>query len=340
MTERVLVTGASGFIGSHLVRALADRGAQVSAMMRSGSDPRNIAGVPCQFVEADLTDPPSLRDAVDQCETVFHCAAVISFDQRDAQAMWQINVEGTRALVRAALDARVKRFVLTSSVSAIGFDRRGRVLDETAPYNFAALDLPYCDTKHAAEQVLLTEGVAKGLDGLIVNPATVFGPGDRRKTRGSILERLATAPPLFAPPGGLNAVDVQDVVSGHLLAAQRGRTGHRYILGGENLTHFALMSKVCRIIKKRPPAFVIPRPLMRLAAFLANLIDAFYPLRPPLTAGVFRLMPYRLFYSSEKAARELDYAAYPIDMSIKSAFDWMLDLDLLPAGTLRGVGRY
>jgi dihydroflavonol-4-reductase len=248
------------------------------------------------------------------------------------------NVEGTRALVRAARDARVKRFVHTSSVAAIGHVAGG-IADEHTSWDFARLRIPYCDTKHAAEQVVRDEGVRQGLDAVIVNPAFVFGPGDRRKARGSWLQHIARRPPFFAPGGGMNAVDVHDVASGHILAAQHGRTGERYILGGENLTHAQLFRKVCRIIGKRPPRVTIPAPLMRMVARAATWLDPVFALRPPATAEILRMLPLKLFYSSEKAATELGYASFPIDMAIKATFDWMLDMDLLPAGVVRGLGR-
>ena len=339
MTTRALVTGATGFLGAHLVRALSDLGMEVVAMVRPGSDTRGIERYRPRLAHADLTEPATLRPAVDGCELVFHCAAVVSFHRRDAAALRQTNVDGTRALVRAARDARVRRFVHTSTVAAIGYDHRGRPLDETAPYNFGPLRIPYCDTKRAAEQIVLEEGVRQGLDAVIVNPSFIFGPGDRRKAAGSYLERVARRPPWLAPAGGMNVVDVNDVVSGHLLAARRGRTGERYILGGEDLSNRQLLTRICRIIGHRPPRVTVPAVALRALATAATWLDPLLGFRPPVTPEILRLLPFRKFYTSEKAARELDYAPYPIDMAIKATYDWMLDQDLLPPGTLRALGR-
>jgi dihydroflavonol-4-reductase len=339
MTNRVLVTGATGFIGTHLVRALTDLGMDVTAMVRAGSDVRGLQRYAHREIRGDLTDPGSLRAAMDGCELVFHCAAVVSYYRRDAEVLRLINVDGTRAMVRAALDARVKRFVHTSTVAAIGHDPAGRPLDESAPYNSGRLRIPYCDTKHEAETIVLEEGVRRGLDAVIVNPSFVFGPGDRRKAAGSYLERVAVRPPLLAPAGGMNVVDVSDVVSGHVLAARKGRTGERYILGGEDLTNRQLLTRICRIIGRRPPRITVPALALRGLATLATWLDPLVGFRPPVTPEVLRILHLHKFYSSEKAARELDYAPYPIDMAIKATYDWMLDSDLLPPGTLRGLGR-
>jgi dihydroflavonol-4-reductase len=322
------------------VRALRDLSVEVVALARPERDVTGLERRGAIVARGDLLDAGSLRAAAEGCHAVFHCAAFVSFDRRDETLMQRINVEGTRYLVQACRDAGVQRLIHTSTISAIGRPtRRGEILDERAAYNFGPLRLGYCDTKHQAERVVLEEGVARGLDAVIVNPSVVYGPGDRRKAADSVLARVAQRRPLIAPPGGANAVDVNDVVSGHLLAWRKGKTGERYILGGENLTHRRLLEKICAVLGQQPPVATLPKAFMFAIGRVATWLDPLWHFKPPATAGLLRLLAFELFYSSEKAATELGYASYPIEMAIKATFDWMLDTDQVRPDSVRALGR-
>lgn len=338
MAERVLLTGATGFLGALLARLLVQRGYELRCLVRPGRAAETLGGVDHERVDGTLQGTGVLEEALRGITHVAHLAALVSFRRRDRAAMFETNVEGTRRLARLARAAGVARFLHVSSVAAVGYSNRPRVLDETAPYNLARLRIGYCDSKHAAEGVVQEE-VRRGLDAVIVNPGSMFGPGDRRKAEGSLLQAVAYRKVPFCPPGGANFADVRDVAAGCLAALELGRTGERYILGGENLTGRALLAKIAGVLSARPPRLTMPRLAALGLARLATLWEKIRPLEPPLTAELLRLAPRYLWFSSQKAADELHYAAYPIEMAIKATFDWMLDLDLIDHTRIRALGR-
>ncbi len=323
----VFLTGATGFVGSNLARLLVDQGEELRCLVRPGNPAKNLVGVPFQKVEGCLEDEALLGEALGGVDLVIHAAALVSFERKDRDLLYRVNVEGSARVARLAREAGVSRFLHVSSVSAIGYSEGPKVLDEGSPYNFGCLKIPYCDTKRAAEEAVLIE-VHKGLDGVIVNPSSILGPGDRRKAEGSLLQAVQKRRLPFLPPGGVNMVDIRDVLSGILLALEHGVRGERYILGGENLHGADLIRRIARIAQVPPPQHSLPRPLARAFSGFATLWDFVHPMRPPLTPQILRLSTRYLWYSSQKAEREIGYAPYPIDMAIKMAFDWMYDLDL------------
>ncbi|HHI78570.1 MAG TPA: NAD-dependent epimerase/dehydratase family protein, partial [Planctomycetes bacterium] len=264
------LTGATGFVGSNLARLLTDQGEELRCLVRPGNPATNLLGVPFERIEGSLEDEDILRQAMEGVDVVIHAAALVSFDRRDAALLHEVNTLGTARVARLAREQGVSRLVHISSVSAVGYSARPEVLDETTPYNFAPLRIPYCDTKRAAEEAVLTE-VQKGLDAVIVNPASILGPGDRRKTEGSLLSAVAQRKIPFLPPGGVNMVDIRDVLSGILLALEHGNTGERYILGGENLSGPDLIRRIARIAQVAPPKHRLPRPLAQTYSLLASL---------------------------------------------------------------------
>jgi dihydroflavonol-4-reductase len=338
MATRVFLTGATGFVGSHLARVLQHRGCELRCLITPGNAAENLAGVPHERVEGRLEDEGVLGEALHGIDHVAHLAALVSFDKRDRERLFAINVEGTRRLVRLARERGVARFLHVSSVAAVGYSERPEILDETAPYNLGRLRIAYCDSKHEAERVVRDE-IARGLDAVIVNPSSMFGPGDRRKAQGSLLEKAAYGRIPFCPPGGSNFADVRDVAQGCAAALEQGRTGERYILGGDNLTGRQLLIKIAGVLSRRPPRLALPGFVARGMAAAATALEWVRPLRPPLTAQILRLAPRYMWFSSRKAEEELGYAAYPVEIAIKSAFDWMFDLDLLDAKRVRALGR-
>lgn len=318
MSPITLVTGASGFVGHHLLPLLASTGHRLRCLVR---DPHwsSPHGTP---VVGSLDDEAALRRGLAGVDFVVHLAALVSFARKDAAASFATNEAGTRRLAALARAAGVRRFLHVSSVVAIGYSEEPEVLDESSPYNLARLRVPYCDSKHAAEQAVLTE-VDKGLDAVIVNPSSMFGPGDRRKARNSLLDAAQRRRVPFSPPGGANFADVRDVAAGCRAALERGRTGERYILGGENLTGRQLLATVFAAAGRRPPRLSLPRPLVEMLAAGAGVLERFVDLRPPLTAQVLRMASAYFWFSSSKAERELGYRSGPVLAAVEAAYRWM-----------------
>lgn len=338
MTNRIFITGASGFVGANLARLLHERGYELRCLVSPKNPALGLASIPFERVDGRLEDLGVLEEAMQGMDMVVHLAALVSFSKRDKEAMFRINAEGSRHVASLARKAGVSRFLYMSSVLAVGHSTDQKPIDETASYNLARFKIAYCDSKRAGELAVLDE-VKKGLDAVIVNPVSMFGAGDRRKAEGSLLEALAYDKIPFCPAGGLNVVDVQDVVQGSLHALEDGRTGERYILGGQNLRGKELFAKIASVLGKRAPRFTMPRSLARLLAVLATGFELLRPLTPPVTAAILRMTPLYFWYSSKKAEEELGYASYPIEMAIKAAFDWMLDLDLLDPSRVKALGR-
>lgn len=320
--DLVLITGATGFVGSRVARALAARGARLRLLVRPGGDRRNLSGIAADLVEGDLTDAPSLGRAVAGCRQVFHVAADYRLWVPDRAAMLRTNVEGTRALLAAARAAGVERIVHTSSVATLGLAANGGSADETTPLDPHHLIGPYKRSKYLAEQVAL-EAARAGLPVVIVNPAAPIGPGDVKPTPTGriVLDAARGRMPAFVDTG-LNVVHVDDVAAGHVLAAERGRIGERYTLGGENLSLGALLALIAAASGRNPPKIRLPIgplwPVAVAAEGLAHLTGR----APALTRDTLAMARQRMFFSSAKAASELGYTARPAAEAIADALAW------------------
>lgn len=293
---KVLVTGATGFLGSHLCRKLHHAGFQVTAMCRPSSNLDHLNGLPLARHIADLTDAQSLRDAVAGQDFVIHAAADIRYHS-SADVLEAVNIRGTESLAIACRRQKVRRLVYISSVAAIGIPSRGIVADEKFRFNLEGAGLHYHLSKKKAEEIVLSE-VARGLDAVIVNPGSVFGPYGSSFRGGEMVHkvRYGALTPYFT--GGICTVHVEDVALGVLAALERGAKGERYILGGENLTYRQIAERSAAMFHLRR-CFVPVLPVVtRLGTFLQS---ARFSRTTHYTAS------RRQFYSSEKARRELDY---------------------------------
>lgn len=299
----ILVTGSTGFIGGALCRALVEQGHTVRAFHRAGSSLRLIEDLPVEHAVGDLTQPATLTPAMDGIEAVFHAAAWMS--NNELGRLYAVTVEGTRAVLRAARQAGVRRLVHTSSVAALGVPPPGQVvlMDETHTWNLRPEQYPYGYAKYLAELEVQKE-VALGLDAVIVNPALVVGPGDVHRGSTSILLKVARGKVGVSMAGGLNVVHLRDVIAGHLKALESGRTGERYILGGQNLTHTEFLKTLARV-SHAPANFVeLPAGLVRAFRLPAQWLEHFIDL--PVSADLFALAGRTLFCDTSKARAELN----------------------------------
>ncbi|HTR82398.1 MAG TPA: SDR family oxidoreductase [Bacteroidota bacterium] len=326
--KNVLVTGGTGFIGSNLAAALVHNGVAVRILRRSSSDLFNVKSLPVEHCIGDVRDSASLRSAMKGCDTVFHTAAMVSFWRPLRQLQHEVNVGGTRNVVQACLDEGVKRLVHTSSIAAIGHPSDGNIADETTAFNWQSVDNGYKNSKHLAEKEI-EDGVARGLDAVMVNPAVVIGPGDIHFNGGKILRVVKRGQSLFYIKGGMNVAFVDDVVRGHIGAATKGKTGERYILGGENLTQKDVFRITSEIIGGIPPIIRLPVPLLMLAASAFDIIGMILHKEPMLStelisgAGIFN------WYSSAKAQRDIDYSITPFRESVTRTYAWYREKHLL-----------
>ena len=322
MNGITLVTGATGFVGSAIVRALLARGERVRVLARPASDRSNLTGLSVEIAEGSLEDQASLARAVAGCARLYHAAADYRLWVPDEAAMLRANVEGTRALMQAAQAAGLERIVYTSSVATLGHVEHGAA-DEETPSGLAEMIGPYKKSKFLAEAVVRRMADESGLPVVIVNPSTPIGPGDIKPTPTgrTIVEAANGRMPAYLDTG-LNLVHVADVAEGHLLAMERGRIGQRYILGGDNLPLSEILGRIAILTGRKPPTVRLPRlPLFPLAVG-AELWARFGGGEPFLTVDGLRMARWRMYFSSAKAEAELGYRHRPADQALADAVEW------------------
>ncbi len=331
---KTLVTGSTGFVGANLVEALNQAGHTVRALHRPTSRLDALEGLHYEAAIGDVLDPASLMEAMEGVDWVFHVAAVADYwRQGGTKRLYRVNVDGTRNVLAAALKRRVRRVVLTSSVASLGVPHRGNgvLLDESSTFNLSPRRFPYGHSKHLAEQVA-REYVAQGLEVVIVNPTVILGPRDLNFISGSIIREVYRRRVPVIPPGGVNYVDVADVVAGHIAAAERGRPGERYILGAHNLTHYRAVHIIAAVVGVSPPRFSIPRWMVGPLALAVDLFNTLWPGEPIADGNQVRLIKYYLYFDTSKAIRELDLRPpIPFERTVARAFRWYLDHGWLKA---------
>lgn len=318
---KILVTGATGFLGHHVVRQLLAKGHHVRILRRRSSSTQLLTGLSIETALGDVTDFPSVLAATQGREVVFHVAGHVSFWKDDREIQTKINVQGTRNLVQAALQSKVRRLVHTSSIAAIGIPPEGQLGDETLAYNWWPYRINYCNTKYLAE-LEIQRGVEAGLDAVIVNPATIFGAGDINLNAGALILQMKKGRVPFTIPGGCCTCDVEDVARGHLLALERGQKGERYVLGGENLTWREIMNQVAQVVGVDPPKRTLPAWAFSLLGRSQDLVSLFTHKAPPITRESALFGGINYFFSSEKARRELGYTFIPFQESAAKTYRW------------------
>jgi len=322
--DLAFVTGASGFVGSAVARALLAAGYDVRALVRPSSPRANLDLPGLKIVEGDMRDERTVSNAMAGARCVFHVAADYRLWALDPGEIVRNNLEGTRAVLRAARAAAVERVVYTSSVATLRLNADGTPADETTMLTEDEAIGAYKRSKVAAESLALEMARDDALPVVIVNPSTPIGPRDVRPTpTGRIIVEAASGRiPAFVDTG-LNLVHVDDVAYGHLLALQRGRIGERYILGGENVTLARMLEGIAQLVGRKPPTVRLPRRIVYPIAWASELMARFVTGREPFaTLDGLRMAKYRMFFSSAKAQSELGYTARPVIEALRDAIAW------------------
>lgn len=319
----VAVTGATGFVGYHVARLLVSLGARVRALVRARSRTEHLERCAIEMVLAPLDCPEALVRALAGQDLVIHLAGAVHL-REDWQGVWQTNVEGTRQILRAARETQVRRFVYVSSIVTIGATREPRLLDETTPWNLGHLRVPYVLSKRCAEELALA-AARQGQDVVVVNPGSVIGPEDYTRSEFGVLCRrfwCGRLPLVFR--GGSNFVDVRDVAEGIILAAQQGRSGCRYILGGTNRTWLDLFRDLARLSSWPIPRWYAPRSIAPIIAWLNTYCDQRRDKRPYLSPAQAELVSWFFFMSSQRAREELGYVPRPWVQTLRDTYQfWM-----------------
>ena len=329
---RVFLTGATGFVGHHVAKALAAEGADLRLLTRKTSNLANLEGIRSETIVGDLSDPASLKPALEGCDAVVHVAADYRLWIPDPAAMYNSNVDGTRELLRMAREAKVTRFVYTSSVATMHFRTDGIVINEDTPVSLADMVGHYKRSKFLAEQEAL-HAAAQGQEVLILNPTTPIGSNDRKPTpTGRIfVDFLNSKFPAYVDTG-LNLVDVSEVARAHVLALTKGTPGRRYILGGENLTLKQILDKMSAITGIPSPTVKIPFVVAATYAFFEEWITGrIRGKEPRATLEEVRMGRKKMFASSAHAQQELGFRVVPVYPAMRSAIDWFRANGYAPA---------
>jgi len=323
---RVLVTGASGFIGANLVQRLAREGYPVRVLLRKTAHHPFLATAPVERVDGDITDIGSVQTALAGCRYVFHAAAHISFNRSDRPRLYRTNVEGTRIILEGALRSGIRRFIHVSACAVFGsLDKKDAVLDETSPAAVSE-DNVYAYSKRLAEEEVM-RSCDQGLDCVIANPCTVYGQGDKTLNSGSLIKAVYSGRLRFMPPGGTSYVSVDDAVEGLILLMEKGRMKERYILCAENLTYKDLCRRIASALGVQEPRSTLPAflsgPSVLGVSILESLLGVFN-IRPSFLSSqiVSELFRYK-YFSPEKSKRELGWSPrVSLEESVRRAFDF------------------
>jgi dihydroflavonol-4-reductase len=323
LSGRVLVTGASGFVGSAVARIARERGFDVRVVVRKTSSRQNIEALDAEVVIGDMRDQASMRAAMKGVRYLFHVAADYRIWARDPGEIERANLEGTEATMRAALAEGVERIVYTSSVATLKVNAAGDIADETKPAEAHQTIGAYKRSKVLAERAVERMVANDGLQAVIVSPSTPIGPRDVKPTpTGRIIVEAATGKiPAFVDTG-LNLVHVDDVALGHFLALERGMTGERYILGGTNLPLQQMLADIAGLTGRKPPTIKLPRAPLYPLALGAELFAKFSGKEPFVTVDGLRMSKNKMYFTSAKAERELGYRARPYGEGLSDALDW------------------
>jgi len=321
--DRILVTGASGFVGSAVAQASLAAGYSVRALVRPTSPRLNLSSLDVEIAEGDMRDADAVARAMAGSRFLMHVAADYRLWAPDPAEILRTNREGTRNLMCAALKAGVERIVYTSSVATLAVSKSGEIIDETKPLRVEEAIGAYKKSKVLAEQIVTSMIAEERLPAVVVHPSTPIGPRDIKPTpTGRIIIEAACGRIPGYVDTGLNLVHVDDVAAGHIAALQHGRIGERYILGGQNVGFAAMLAHIAALSGDKPPWLRLPRSLIYPLAFLAEAKARLSAREPFLTLDGLRMSKYRMFFSSAKAERDLAYRARPYELGLADALAW------------------
>jgi dihydroflavonol-4-reductase len=323
---KTLITGANGFVGSAVLRHLLDDGHDIRALLRPGSNRKNLSGLPVEIVEGDLTDSNSLKNAVKNCVYLFHVAADYRLWIPKPELMYRTNVDGTRLLMQHAGDAGIKKIVYTSSVATLGINPDRSPANEDTAVSLADMIGHYKRSKYLAEEEVHKLVDAQQLPVTIVNPSTPIGPRDIKPTPTGriIVDCLCGRIPAYVDTG-LNIAHVDDVARGHMLALDKGAIGERYILGGEDMSLKSILEIICEIGQRTPPRISIPHNLILPVAKLIEIWAGISGVEPLTTVDGIKMAKKHMYFSSHKAREKLAYESRPARQAIEDAIRWFVD---------------
>ena len=327
--RKVLVTGANGFLGSWLTRSLVELGHDVYALVRKGSDLSELEDVKCKYVYGDVTDVLSLLEAFKDMDTIFHLAGVIAYKKSQRALMEKVNVGGTANVVQVCREYKIRKLVYLSSVTAIGAScMEDKILNEDSEYNLSKINLGYFETKKEAEEIVKKACQRHEIDAVILNPSTIYGAGDARKSSRKMQMKVAQGRLKFYTSGGVNVVAVEDVIQGILSAWEKGRSGERYLLCGENLLIKDLFRLIAEEAHQKPPSIQLPDRLLHVLGFAGDTMAA---MGLPDTFSEENAWTSTLYhwFDNAKARKELDFHPRSAKEAIHNSVQWMKDHSLI-----------
>ena len=335
MNKTVLVTGANGFLGSHLTHELLRRNYQVRAFVRPGSNCQTLAGLPITYCEGDIRESDSLERAIDGCDALIHAAALAQVNPARSPAIWAMNLAGTETTIEVAHRSGIKRFVYVGTANVFGFGTREQPGTEATPFAGQGYGSDYIDSKRAATQTVQQAVQKLGLPAVLVHPTFMLGPLDAKPTSGRMLLELFRGKVIGYPVGGKNFVHVRDVAVATVNALTQGRIGESYILGNENMSYQESFHLMARLLGVAPPRWPIPPGLARLYGFLCDAWARATGQPGQLNSAMIAVANDGHYFSSQKAITELGLPQTPIAEAIRDAFDWFKKHDYVTtnAGT-------
>ncbi len=326
--EKVFITGATGFIGNNLVERFLEKGYKVKVLVRD----KNLLDLfkwkdKVEVVLGDILEPDSFKDKINNCTIIIHSAAIISFWNKVWDRTYKVNVIGTKNILEEALKSNCKKFIHISSVAAIGYGENGEPINEEHPYNWSKLNISYMETKHQAE-LEVYNAIKKGLNATMLNPANVWGKGDIRGRRTRIIKAIKKGFPFYTA-GGTNFVDVDAVCEAIINAIENGKTGERYILGGENLTIKEFSKIIADELKIKKMFIKIPKLPITLYSYSQEILARLLPITPKPCASQLSLIGQQIYYDSSKAIRELKMPIIPIKDCIHKTIEFYKEHNLI-----------
>ena len=325
---KVLVTGATGFLGRHLTCHLLEKNLEVSILARKSSDIDFVKNQPVNVIHGDITDPCSLVHATENKNVVYHLAGLIAYKKEDRGLMDQINVQGTANVLNACIKNKVSKVVHLSSVAAIGASFKPEFIDENFEYNLEKYNLGYFQTKHEAENLVIKAFRENGLQTYLINPSTIYGKGDATKSSRKVQKKVAQGRFPFYPPGGVNVVHVADVIKAIDLCLEKGKPARRYIIGGENMTIRELFYQIADIAGVKPPNIGLPKFLLGGMGFVGDLMN-WFSIKSSWSGEKATIASLYHWFSIQRARKELGFNPQPARKALEESVLWMMEEEKL-----------